>query len=508
MTTLNYTAFDFETIKTNLINILRDEAVFNDYNFAGANINTFLELVAGVGDLFNFYINAMADESFISSAILYQNINRLVELIGYNPGAYKAATVTPTLSADITFDADDDFFEIPKWQTFSVSTSSPTGEEIKYTNPSKIIYIGTAGLNVFSDDIYLIQGIQDTQLFTGTGGAFQKYELTEEKAIEEYIEVIIDGETWSFVNNLYRDVDNTSKVFTTRFNKNKRIEISFGDGVFGVKPPVDAVITVNFIKTLGEDGQISANEITGLDSEITITLENGTPTTTVIDFTITQTDPSDGGRLPLNEEEVREYGPRSFRTQDRAASTQDHEDLLVSQFNEFVSQVVTLNSDDFFGISGESPSTSGNFYNNIYLYILPVAGNNITGNLQQEILTFLEDFKMATINYVLKNIDYRNIDTNVFFKKLVDTIRTNSEINSDLDATIRDFFKRSNINIGEEIKYSELLSELHDVSGISSVTLSLSSDIDVGLKYENIELGLVQYPILNNIDITFGGTGV
>lgn len=509
---LNYSSFDFDTIKADLIAFLENDPIFKDYNFAGSNINTIIEIVAGVGDLFNFYINAMADESFIQSAELYENVNKLVELIGYNPSGYKASTVLANLTATIDITQDDDYFTIPKWTEFGVSSVSPEGETIKYTNPSALTYIGTSGSNSFDDDIYLIQGTLDNETFLGTGEAFQKIDISEATAIEEYIEVEIDSgsgfEVWTYVANMYRSVDNTSKVFTTRYNKNQLVVISFGDGTFGVIPPLNADISVNFVKTLGEDGRIGVSEITGIDSDIKVR-DGGTGVEIgdAISFTLTQSDASDGGRVPLTVEEVREYGPRAFRTQDRAVTTQDHDDLLVAEFNEFVQESITLNSDSFFELTGESPATSGNYYNNLYLYVLPNTGRVITGNLRTEILDFLEDYKMTTLNYVINNIDFRDIDVDVSFKRTTDTIRTVTEVSSDIESNIRSFFSRGSRDIGEELKYSELMSQLHAISGISSLTMSMSSDLEAGLKYENIQMGAIQFPELNLLTLTSLGTG-
>jgi hypothetical protein len=505
---LNYSSFDFNTIKQNLITLLENDPVFKDYNFGGSNINTFIELISGIGDLFNFYINAMADESYIQSSELYETVNKLVNLIGYNPSGYTASSLTVDLSASIDFSNDDDYFEIPKWTGFSVFSTSPEGEDIKYTNPSKVISVGVAGTNIFDDSVFLIQGIKEvSDPYIGTGNAFQTIEIEEDKAIEGYIEVTIDDVVWTYVENLHRNVDSTSKVFTTRYNKNKKVELSFGDGVFGVIPPMSSEIIVTYIKTLGVDGQIGANEVTEMDTPIVITLANGTPTETEIDFIITQTDASDGGRIPLSIEEVREYGPKSFRTQDRVVTSQDHEDILISEFSEYVLQAIVLSSDDYFDLSGESPSTSGNYYNNAYLYVLPITGNTITGNLQQEMLDFLEDYKMATLHYNLKNVDFRDIDTDISFKRQPETVRTVLEVSTDIETTVKGYFSRSERKISEDLKYSDLLSQLQSIEGISSLTLSLSSDLEAGLKYENIEMGLVQFPILNNLTIASAGTG-
>ena len=119
---LNYVSFDFETIVADLVEKLESEAVYQDYNFAGSNIRTVIEIVSAIGDLFNYYINAISNESYIESASLYKNLNKLVELVGYNPSGFISSSLTLGLSASIDFPNQDDYFEIPKWTTFSVTS--------------------------------------------------------------------------------------------------------------------------------------------------------------------------------------------------------------------------------------------------------------------------------------------------------------------------------------------------------------------------------------------------
>ena len=149
--TLTYTNFDFNTLKSNIITLLQNDPVFQDYNFSGSNINTIIELLSAVGDLINFYQNAQANESYIRSTDLYENINKLVGLIGYDPTAYQSATVSVDLEATLNINSDDDYFTIPKWTEFTVSSTTPDGDTITYINTEDFTYIGTAGANNFSD---------------------------------------------------------------------------------------------------------------------------------------------------------------------------------------------------------------------------------------------------------------------------------------------------------------------------------------------------------------------
>jgi len=208
-----------------------------------------------------------------------------------------------------------------------------------------------------------------------------------------------------------------------------------------------------------------------------------------------------GGKDPLTTDEIKKYGVKSYRTQDRSVTTLDHKDLLLANYNEFLLDVKILNSDKYFEISGETPEISGKYYNNLYVYVLPVYEDYVTVALKLKILEFLEDYKISTLNYIFKDIDYRLFDVNITYKRDKDTVKTVTELNTNLNSSIIDYFKRTNRVIGEELKYSEILKQLHDLDGLSSVTLALSSDLNDDWQYQNIKLNNFQFPKLNNVTI-------
>src|SRR4030066_199719 len=216
-TKINYTGYDFDTIKQELITKLSQEDVFKDYNFAGSNINTLLELVASVGDIFGYYLNMVAND-----AILVIDTN----------------VITLPLSANaVTFD-------IP------VVQGIPTDEG------NELLY--------YSD-----------------GSKYQKFVLFDDTATIQNILVTVAGEEWTNVSNMYRSIDSSSKVYTIRFNKDKKLEIKFGDGIYGVIPPIASEIKVKYIASLGFKGNINNGLITKLEGDIYETSNTGV--TTILD---------------------------------------------------------------------------------------------------------------------------------------------------------------------------------------------------------------------------------
>ena len=506
-TKLNYSSFDFDTIKNDMIKQL-SAGVFKDYNMEGSNINQLVELFAGIGDLLNFYINMTANESYLRTADIYENINKISELIGYNPGGPKSSTTTITVSSSFMSPADDDYFIIPVTNTITSISSTSDGQAIKYTPVSQTTYVSVSGNNNFSTDLVMVQGEYITgTTFNGTGKSYQKFEIQDTQAIEEYLIVKVNGVSWTWVENIYTSSE--KNIYTSRYNKNKLVELQFGNGTFGNIPTSGTNnITVDYIRTLDIHGAIGANELTkGFDNDIfLVDISNGVNITSMgkLIFTISQPNASVGHAIPLTEDDIRNYAPKAYRTQNRVVTKQDHEDLILAELNAYVQQVVTLNQNEYYDINPSAmvPETSGFNYNNIYMYILPKYGFNVNNNLKARILDFLEVHKMLTLNYIIEDINYVYVNVTIKFDRYKTSIKTIPEIENDLRTVIRDYFSKYKQKVGGTIKYSELLSNLNSVDGVSSLTMSLSANIPAlsgEQLYENIDLNYTQFALVNSI---------
>ena len=89
---INYTSRDFESIKGDLENYAKRyyPTTFKDFSEASFGA-LMLDLVAYVGDQLSFYADFQANESFLDSAIRYDNVIRLSETLGYkNQGVAKS----------------------------------------------------------------------------------------------------------------------------------------------------------------------------------------------------------------------------------------------------------------------------------------------------------------------------------------------------------------------------------------------------------------------------------
>jgi len=102
-----FTSLDFEEIKVQIKDFLRSNSNFVDFDFEGSNFSVLIDTLA-----YNTYINAfnanlVANESFLDSATIRENVISLARNIGYVPRSKTAATATVRI-ADINVGPTND----------------------------------------------------------------------------------------------------------------------------------------------------------------------------------------------------------------------------------------------------------------------------------------------------------------------------------------------------------------------------------------------------------------
>ena len=104
---IKYTSRDFETIKQDLVDYARRyyPETFRDFNEASFG-SLMLDTVAYIGDILSFYLDYQVNESFLNSAVEYDNVIRLAKQLGYNfqpnPTSYGIASLFVLVPAQTT----------------------------------------------------------------------------------------------------------------------------------------------------------------------------------------------------------------------------------------------------------------------------------------------------------------------------------------------------------------------------------------------------------------------
>ena len=89
MSLINFTSLDFEQIKNLLKEYLKAKSDFTDFDFEGSNLSTMLDVLSYNTYITSYNANMVANEVFIDSATLRENVISLAKNIGYLPRSEK-----------------------------------------------------------------------------------------------------------------------------------------------------------------------------------------------------------------------------------------------------------------------------------------------------------------------------------------------------------------------------------------------------------------------------------
>ena len=88
-----YVAFDAVSLKDYIINRLNENEKFTDQNYEGSNLAAVIDIIAYSYHVLLFYLNNTAAEVNFDQATLYENMNKIVKLIGYKPTGKQTSIV-------------------------------------------------------------------------------------------------------------------------------------------------------------------------------------------------------------------------------------------------------------------------------------------------------------------------------------------------------------------------------------------------------------------------------
>ena len=186
---IKYTNRQFEGIRDDLIEHVKRyyPNTFKDFNETSFG-SLVLDTVAYVGDILSFYLDYQVNESFLDTAVEYDNVVRLAQQLGYrfkgNPAASGYATfyiVVPARASGLGPDLD--YVPILQYGT-ELATTAGTGyllvQNVNFAASSNEIVVAKANANSGVPTHYAIKAkgrvvSGDLGVETRSVGAFQKF---------------------------------------------------------------------------------------------------------------------------------------------------------------------------------------------------------------------------------------------------------------------------------------------------------------------------------------------
>lgn len=297
---IDYTSRDFAALKADLIDLIKERTNTTwdptDYSDLG---HVLVETFAYMGDIMSHYLDRIANETTIDTAIQRKTLLSFARLYDYVISGPTPATVPVTFT-----NISNTTIDIPTGTQVMAPLSFGIYSEVYFETttsataiaPGAIITLPCQeGKTVNTDKPDLIDATYNialpANLGTSDGRTTQAFTIPEPGIVNNSITVYVGQGVafgnWTYVDNLFQSGPN-DKVFTTVPNEDGTIDVVFGDNVNGSIPPSGQLISASYKVSVGSAGNIKSLSITeltffpgNLDPQITsyFTVSNSAPAT-------------------------------------------------------------------------------------------------------------------------------------------------------------------------------------------------------------------------------------
>ncbi len=326
---LRVTELDFDTIKQNLKTFLNQQSQFTDYDFEGSGLSVLLDILAYNTHYQAYYLNMVANEAFMDTALLRDSVVSHAKVLGYVPYSRKAPVATINFTAN-TDSNTASTLTIPKGFRF-------LSNEIDGVSYAFVTLTETTVTKANNDFTFLNLPIYEGDLVTYS---FNHNEATNPKQIFTIPDTSIDTTTISVVvqpsstntqvsvYTLAADASNTSmqsEVFYLQENKGQQYQIYFGGNIIGKKLPDGAVVNITYLVTNGE----VANKANNFVATETLADSLGNSQT---DYIIDPVSAAAGGAERESVDEIKFSAPLQYTTQNRLVTAKDYEAYIKKNY--------------------------------------------------------------------------------------------------------------------------------------------------------------------------------
>ena len=366
-----YINFDALSLKDFIIQKLNENSNFTDQNYEGSNLASFIDIIAFSYHVLLFYLNQTASESMFSQATIYENINKIVNLIGYKPTGKQTSLVPVSCVASSSLPVGN--YTLRKYGYFLI-------DKIQYTvledfNFEKSV-AGSQDIESIKNNLILYQGtVGEYPTYIASGDEFETLPIVvvnrvdtndtrfiADGTISVYVKEQSDGKWYEYkeLDNIFL-AKNDDRFYSVRLNDSGFYEVKFGNGVFGKKLTSGDEVAIYYILSdnlngIISKGAINGNKLFNFNSNRFTQIYNDTTTAiseNVIDLTnnsflyFTNTDNSTAISEAESVEQIKNNVPKYLNSQIKLVTEDDYDTFLNKEISNVVTSVKTVNNKMF-----------------------------------------------------------------------------------------------------------------------------------------------------------------
>ena len=477
MPLVNFTNLDFEQVKTSLIEYLRSNSNFTDYDFEGSNLSTIIDLLAYNTYITSYNANMVANEVFIDSATLRENVVSLARNIGYLPKSRKAATSSVSFFVNTTNIQPAPASITLNRGTVATSQGSFAGVSGSFCILDDITVPVVNNIATFNN-VPVYEGTFLTKNFTyNAQNPFQKFIVPNAGVDTELMRVSVKASESSTASTKYALQDSLfyvgsdSKVFYLQEVEDERYELIFGDGIFGKKLEEGNYITVRYLVTNGDAGNGLSNF--AFNGRLTYVRDGQEYTVSSGISLLTTEFSSRGGSSIESVDSIKKYAPRIYASQNRAVTADDYETLIPSRIYPDTESI------SVFGGEEVVPPQ----YGKVFISIKPKFGDFLPNLIKENIKLKLKKYAVSGIVPEILDLKYLFIETSSRVYYNTNLAPSSSQVSSVVQNNASKYANSSELNkYGARFKYSKFLKivdDSHDSITSNITTVRMRRDLRI-----------------------------
>ena len=457
MPLVNFTNLDFEDVKTTLKEYLKSNSNFTDYDFEGSNISTILDVLAYNTYITSYNANMVANEVFIDTATLRENVIALARNIGYTPRSRKASVSAISFFVDTTNITPKPASLTLRKGTVAASTGAFGGSSSAFCILDDITVPVVNGIASF-DSITVYEGAVLEKNFTYSArNPQQKFILPNVGIDTDLIRVSVKNNSASTASVKYAmqdslfNINSDSKVYFLQEVADERYEIFFGDGIFGKKLDDQNYITVSYLTCNGDSG--NGYSQFAFNGRITYVRDGSEHIVSEGISFVTPEYTSRGGSAIEAVEAVRKYAPKVYSTQNRAVTADDYETLVPSKIYPDTESISVFGGEDLI-----PPQ-----YGKVFISIKPKFGDFLPNLIKDNIKLKLKKYAVAGIVPEILDLKYLYIEISSRIYYNTNLAPSAADVSSMVSNNAAKYANSTELNkYGARFKYSKFLKIVDD----------------------------------------------
>tara|TARA_B100000902_G_scaffold33406_1_gene40047 strand:+ start:7602 stop:9404 length:1803 start_codon:yes stop_codon:yes gene_type:complete len=438
---------EFLEIKQALKDYLRAQSDFTDYDFEASALSQLLDVLAYNTYYTAFNTNMVANELFLDSATLRDNVVALAKQLGYTPKSVTSPVAV--LNFDISF---------PGPAPASVIFKAGTGFVTNYDN---VLYryvlkedrkVEVANGVASFANVELYEGsLVNVRTPVSTALKSQKYIIDNSSVDLNTLIIRVFESNTSSVFTEYKkatsilDIGSNDKIYFINETEDENYEVFFGDGVLGKKLEDGQVVEMSYITTRGAE----SNGAKSFTFNGRLQDENEVPLTVSFNpQNITTVTKATGGAEIESIEKIKFNAPKFYASQNRAVTANDFK-AIVRNLYPSISDIIVFGGED------QVPPS----YGKVFIAIKPTEANTLSSFTKDDLKEELKNYTVASIRteFVDPSILFIEMSSKIYY----DGTKTNllpAQVASQVTTAIQEYLKTSQTEkFNGKFRYSKFI---------------------------------------------------